>query len=159
MCKKYNCTYILGERLKSPENGNKWILRFLNIFKEKENNLLIQLDPDALIYNKFKFPDLDYFGDIRLDQTTRKKLINGFCVGITKNCCNTILNSNLLDVTDYSKNTYTKSYGKCFRYETSFFDLIQKLNINYGQWIGISTSHISSDSDLKKYLYCSHCPI
>ena len=56
VCKQYGGTYILGKRLKTVETGNEWILRFLNMFKSKDYDLMIQLDPDMMLHNEFIFP-------------------------------------------------------------------------------------------------------
>jgi hypothetical protein len=157
LCSKHNCNYILGDRLKTPDKGNEWISRFLKEYRKKDTDLMVQLDPDAVLYREFKFPDLDYFGDVQV--ANNKKFINGFCVGITRHCRDTILESNLLQTKDYSQNTYTKKYGVCFRYETSFFDMVQTLDLSYGQWVGITYTTVPTHSNLSKYLTCSHQPI
>lgn len=158
LCKKYNCNYVLGERLKNVENGKDWILRFLKIFKSKKCDLMIQLDPDSMIHNKFTFPkDLEYFGDLVTDTKTNEKYIAGFCVGITKKCCNKILKSKLLETKDFSNNSYTKPYGEVFRYETSLYNIIKELKIKSGQWQRV-TSTVLVNQNLTPYLICSHKP-
>lgn len=158
-CNAFKCKYILGERLKSVQDGHNWIIRFLNLFKDTNYNYMVQLDPDAMLYHKFKFPKtLEYFGDIAIDKITNKKFIAGFCIGMTRYCCEEILNSNLLNLKDYSNNTYSKSYGTCFRYETTLYDIVSSLNIKSGQWNGITSSTLLGFNHMK-YLYCSHQPI
>lgn len=90
----------IPHRLKVPKFGGAWTKRYLSSFMAKcSSPLLIKIDPDCGVYkNLTSFPSTELFG-----QYDKNKVLYGGILGFSREAVKKILDSKLLDDSEYLK--------------------------------------------------------
>jgi hypothetical protein len=136
------------QRLKLPQHGGQWTLRFLTAFIATDCDVLIKIDPDTEARRAAtKIPNADLFGNLVAGQ------VLGGAMGFSRAGAQKIVESGVLTDAKYQGQafTYARYTGKNLRpgepswdklliscQDKILADVVTRLNLKTAQWDEIS---------------------
>jgi hypothetical protein len=102
----HNIQPFIGNRIKLLEYGAEWVERYLQLFLRTKADLLIRIDPDCIMHDRFlSFPDADFFGTPLSE--VNPIMINTGCCGLRRRAIAGLIKSGILKGDRYRQPRFT----------------------------------------------------